>query len=100
MRRETEQPAQTGVGFGDGWLGLFVGDGAFAGGGSLVKEEFVGASSDLDEVAFVEGSFQNLLGERVFEETFHGAAHGTSAVLGIVAFFDEELLGFFVEHEP
>src|SRR5208283_6211139 len=67
------------------------------GGGGLIEDEFLLVGSDNDWLAGMQIALENFLGQRVFKKTFHRAAHGTRAVLRVMAFLNEKVLRLFIE---
>src|SRR6266542_6092611 len=67
--------------------------------GLLGEAEVVVFDADQDRLAFVEGPFEDLLSQRIFQRTFDSPAHGPRAISGVVAFGDQQLFGLLVELE-
>ena len=80
-----------------GDLDRFCGFAFWAGGGA--EDQLVIFGTYLGGIARLEVAAKDLFCHRIFEVTFHRSAHGASAVLRIVAFFDKEFLGLIVEDD-
>src|SRR5437660_1657979 len=70
--------------------------GAFGGRFLLCEHELIVLGADLDGFAVMEGAFQDLFRQRIFQEALDRPAHRTRAVLRVVPFADEEVFGFLI----